>query len=171
VNIVPVRAPFSLRHQVGDSKLLSLRVRLSLLGGIEVLERTIHGTRVLGKNIQYWKPTERKTGDLWVDYFTNPKTKQKQKHHVYGGKLAGLLTQSLCREVFFASLREVHGWCERLDNVQLVGQFHDEIVLDWVPGQHDLMYAEAMLSECMQYTTLPSFPLAAEIKSDYRYTK
>ena len=171
VTITPVPAPKSLRDQVRNQGLQSLVLKLRLDTGEVVLRRVIHGVHLRGRNLQYWKPTERKTGDLWVDYFTNPKTKQKQKHHVYGGKLAGLLTQSLCREVFFTSLREVHGWCERLSNVQLVGQFHDEIVLDWVPGQHDLMYIEAMLEECMRYTVLPSFPLAAEIKSDYRYTK
>lgn len=50
---------------------------------------------------------------------------------MYGGKLAGLLTQSLCREVFFNSLRWVHTWCDAYPNVRLIGQFHDEIVVDW----------------------------------------
>jgi len=171
VNIVPFKAPYSLRKQVGDAHLLSLKVRLSLLGAVEILERTIHGTRVLGKNIQYWKPSERKTGNLWTDRFTNPKTKQLQKFTLYGGKLSGLLTQSLCREVFFASLREVHEWCDQHPNVQLVGQFHDEIVLDWVPGQPSLEHTQWVLAQAMTNTILPGFPLSAEIKHDYRYTK
>ena len=51
--------------------------------------RVIHGAHMKGRNVGYWKPSERKTGDLWVDVFTNPKTKQVQPYTVYGGKLAG----------------------------------------------------------------------------------
>jgi DNA polymerase len=171
VTITAVPAPLSLRKQVGDSTLQSLVLKVRQHTGDVVLRRVIHGVHEVGRNVRYWKPTERKTGDLWVDQFTNPKTKQLQKNHVYGGKLAGLLTQSLCREVFFASLRHVHGWVKGAPNVELIGQFHDEIVLDWTPGVTPYGETVESLRAAMSYTQLVGFPLAAEVKSDYRYTK
>ena len=171
VEIFPMPAPESLRKQVDDPHLMSLTIRLNLRDGTLVLKRVIHGTHEVGRNIHYWKPTERKTGDLWVNTWMNPKTKRQQSFTVYGGKLAGLLTQSLCREVFFHSLQLIHDWVSVYDNVQLVGQFHDEIVLEWSPGTVTLSQAAKVLKMAMTRTILPEFPLAAEIKSDYRYTK
>jgi DNA polymerase len=171
VTISPVPAPESLRKQTGNQDLLSLRIKMHLSDGTRLLERVIHGTHIVGRNVHYWKPSERKTGELWTDTWMNPKTKRQQPFTVYGGKLAGLLTQSLCREVFFDSLHLVHLWCQDKENVRLVGQFHDEIVLDWVPGPVSFDDTVAMLQERMTSTILPRFPLAAEIKSAYRYTK
>ena len=174
IRIIPHAAPDSLRKQVGDQQLRSLDISMYLTSGTHLFTRVIHGTREVGRNIQYFKPSERKTGDLWVDEFTNPKTRRRQKYTLYGGKLAGLLTQSLCRELFFDSLRDVHSWADGLPNVQVVGQFHDEIVLDWQPSAWSgitLPYVEGALTRIMSTGKLPGFPLAAEIKSDYRYIK
>jgi DNA polymerase len=172
VEIEPVMAPESLRQQTRDVDLVSLQITMRT-GSKILFNRVIHGAHLKGRNVGYWKPSERKTGDLWVDRFTNPKTKQVQPYTVYGGKLAGLLTQSLCREVFFTCLLDVHDWVEDLPNVQLIGQFHDEIVLDWAPqlNQPGLATVMGTLNESMTRTTLPDFPLAAEIKNDFRYTK
>ena len=173
VKIFTVSAPQSLRDQTRNPDLSSLRIQLYLHDNHIMVDRVIHGTRIVGRNIQYWKPSERKTGDLWTDTWMNPKTKRQQPFTVYGGKLSGLLTQSLCREVFFDSLRDVHSRLAKFPgvNVSLVGQFHDEIVLDWRPGALSLDSTKAMLNDCMSHTVLPEFPLAAEIKHDYRYTK
>lgn len=171
VKIQPMPAPESLQAQTRNPKLVSLRIVLFLFDNTVVLDRRIHGTHIVGRNIHYWKPSERKTGDLWVDTWVNPKTKQRQPFTVYGGKLSGLLTQSLCREVFFDSLRAVHNYALAVPNVELVGQFHDEIVLDWRPGKFTLDDTKAMLERAMTRTILPEFPLSAEIKHDYRYTK
>jgi DNA polymerase len=172
VKVIPIPAPKSLRDQTGNQNLVSLRVQM-YVGSDRMVDRVIHGTHLVGRNIHYWKPSERKTGDLWTDTWVNPKTKRQQPFTVYGGKLSGLLTQSLCREVFFNSLRDVHGRLSPFPgvNVELVGQFHDEIVLDWRPGAVTLESTKAMLNDCMSRTKLPGFPLAAEIKFDYRYTK
>ena len=170
VTITPEPAPESLRKQAAPL-LRSLQIKMYLHDGTFLLRRVIHGTEFEGNNIHYWKPSERKTGDLWTNVWMNPKTKRHQPFTVYGGKLAGLLTQSLCREVFFDSLRYVYGAPERRDEVLLVGQFHDEIVLDWRPGGTSLDDMKAALKRLMSSPTLPEFPLAAEIKHDYRYTK
>jgi DNA polymerase len=137
--------------------------------------RFIHGVQVRGRNLTYYKPSERKTGKLWTDYFTDPKTGQLKQFTVYGGKLAGLLTQSLCREVFFRSLRLLTTEIEKqgIRNVRVIGQFHDELVMEWWPAaggvSHDA--AVALLERCMTETSLQGFPLAAEIKSAHRYVK
>jgi DNA polymerase len=178
IRISPVLAPASLRKQVGDQTLLSLRISVFLDDGTQVLSRVIHGTHMVGRSIEYYKPSERKTGDLWTNHYTDPKTKQTRIFTVYGGKLAGLLTQSLCREIFMAALVEITEWAGGYPNVKVVGQFHDEIVLDWIPwadtGQFHtpgLMTTIAVLEDVMTHTSLPGFPLAAEVKSDHRYTK
>ena len=146
---------------------------ITRLGTRRVFDRAIHGVHEVGGQIRYYKPSKLKSGDLWKDTFTDPKTGQTRQHTLYGGKLAGLLTQSLCREIFFECLAEVDAWCKTMPNVKLVGQFHDEIVLDWVPmpGQPSLDRTREKLEEEMTCTSLPNFPLAADIKHDYRYTK
>jgi hypothetical protein len=102
----------------------------------------------------------------------DPKTSQDRLYELYGGKIAGILTQSLCREIFFTCLKNVHRWVSPLvGQVAVIGQFHDEIVLDWTPGGTNLDQVKAVLEMCMSTSTLPGFPLAADIKSDYRYIK
>jgi DNA polymerase bacteriophage-type len=165
-----VPAPESLREQVNDPALQSLRIKMFHTNSGS-FTRWIHGVYKHGRNIQYWKPSERKTGDLWTDRFTDPKTKQQRKYSVYGGKLAGLLTQSLCREVFFESLANLQPVVDKIDNLQVVGQFHDEIVLEWKPGMYSLDMALALLEDRMTSTTLVNFPLGAEIKHAHRYIK
>ncbi len=184
ITIAPTHTPSSLKS-CAPMPVTSVSMTLQLDFKPPMLQRVIHGCYVSGRNIQYWKPSERKTGDLWVDRFTDPKTKRQKKYSVYGGKLAGLLTQSLCREIFFNSLRETHKWTHHASNVKLVGQFHDEIVLDWTPPQLaensdsiampspglTLEETEMTLNLFMTQTSLPDFPLEADIKNDYRYTK
>jgi len=173
VEIEAVPAPDSLRSQL-EIDAMSLKISMFVGGGkVPLFTRWIHGAAEVGRNIQYWKPSERKTGDLWNDRFVDPKTKHTRLYTVYGGKLAGLLTQSLCREVFFESLLAVSRQLEKQPNVELVGQFHDEIVLDWAPSQHgpDLGRSMEGLRSAMTVTSLPQFPLGAEIKADFRYTK
>jgi hypothetical protein len=147
-----------------------------------ILQRIFHGCYMRGGNVGYYKPSDRKTGDLWRNHFKDPKTKQVRFYELYGGKLAGILTQSFCRELFFEALERAHTWCKNHENVQLVGQFHDEIVVDWKVGPatgtgrftpYRLEDAKRQLETCMSTAPgfAPSFPLAADIKDDYRYTK
>jgi DNA polymerase len=168
-----IPAPKSLRDQAKLLTQTSVRIDLYLHGmDRPYFTRVIHGLYRRGKNICYFKPSERKTGDLWSPSFVNPKTKQRQFYSVYGGKLAGLMTQSLCREIFFDALRVVHDWVGKHDNLMLVGQFHDEIVVEWAPDPvMDLPRAERELTQLMSMTVLSGFPLTAEIKSAYRYIK
>ena len=171
VSVRAVRAPESLIKQTGNDDLKSLRVQVTIRD--MQFRRVIHGAYLHGRNICYWKPADRKTGDLWSNMFTDPKTKQRRRYSVYGGKLAGLLTQSLAREMFFVSLATVARAISGFSNVKLVGQFHDEIVLEWTPDATgaSLAAAVALLEQSMRYTQLPAFPLEAVVKHDHRYTK
>lgn len=165
-----VDAPVSLQKQHPGAR--SLIVEVYAPGGELWLRRFFHGVHERGRNVCYYRPSDRKTGDLWRNHFVDPKTKQVRFYEVYGGKLAGILTQSFCREMFFMVLRQVASWVDTYTNLQLVGQFHDEIVVDWKPGLLSLKGAKADLEQLMSDPgPIIGFPLAADIKHDYRYTK
>jgi DNA polymerase len=171
LTITPQTAPTTLINQTGLRNLLSLH--LGVIDDTRTLsfERVIHGAHPVGRGLHYWKPSERKTGDPWVDKYTDPKTKHQRHYSIYGGKLSGLLTQSLCRELFFKSLTTTHFWVRGVENLKLIGQFHDEIVLEWEPGVISLDDAVEGLHDRMSTTTLTGFPLSAEVNSAYRYIK
>lgn len=169
VHVLRAETPASLEkiHPGAQSLLIVVR---DDRGG-EFMRRIFHGVYERGRSLCYYKPTEKKSGPVWVNHFKDPKTKQVRFYNIYGGKLAGILTQSLCRQMFFQSLTKVDDWVSRTPNVQLIGQFHDEIVLDWQPGDTSLAQAKVMLESNMSVTRLRGFPLAADIKDAYRYIK
>lgn len=148
-------------------------VLLHVPTGTCILERVFHGMYSRGRNICYYKPSERKTGDLWLRDFVDPKTKQRRFYDVYGGKLVGILTQSFCRELFFTSLDRLYRLLDGVDNAAVVGQFHDEIVVDWQPGDYSLQGLLAAMQSAMSYVPdmFSGFPLEADIKHAYRYIK
>jgi DNA polymerase bacteriophage-type len=165
-----VRTPDSLLDLRPDAQSVCMAIRDHT--GEPFMLRYFHGCYGHGRNICYHRPSERMTGVPWNDTFINPKTKARQRFELYGGKLAGILTQSLCRELFFQSLNEVHRWCASTSQVDLIGQFHDEIVLDWRQGSMDLVAAKLQLERLMSDPGyLTTFPLAADVKSSYRYIK
>jgi hypothetical protein len=154
-------------------------ISMSLFGtsGELLLVRYFHGCYRRGKNICYYKPSQLKTGDLWSSHFTDPKTKQVRFYTIYGGKLAGILTQSFCREIFFRCLATVKRTVSQFDNLHLVGQFHDEIVLDWTPelcsgNSISKVSAVAMLKGHMSDNGgILGFPLIGDVHDAYRYIK
>nr|DAL38052.1 MAG TPA_asm: DNA polymerase I [Caudoviricetes sp.] len=149
-----------------------------------VFTRTFHGCYMRGKDICYFKPSERKEGPLWVDQYTNIKTKQKEFYKIYGGKLAGIITQSFCREIFFAVLQNAVNAFYYDPGVKVIGQFHDEIVVDFdhdkslrnliqTVGTLERVMSDAVVisNKTGQSTNLVNFPLAAEVNFDWRYIK
>lgn len=176
VSVYPIAAPGSLQRQTGNALLQSLAVSVHLRNRkVPTLTRFLHGVTLKGRNLNFWKPSERKTGVLWLDRFTDPKTGQTRLHSIYGGKLAGWLTQSLCREVFFEVLAKVDARFKDVPNVEVIGQFHDEIVLDWVPPTTndgmELDMAMGILTKLMSDAPYKGFPLAADVNASYRYIK
>lgn len=141
---------------------------------VPVLTRTFQGCFMDGNDVCYHKPSELKSGKLWRD--TWEKNGERGRYKLYGGKLTGILTQSFCRELFFDALERVDHWTRNTPNVQLIGQFHDEIVLEWSPitTAEDIPLGSAITrleKEMSDAGPFFDFPLVADVKHDYRYTK
>ena len=142
-----------------------------------VVQRFFHGCYLKGDRVQFFKPSKLKTGDVWTATYMDQKTKRRKPYSLYGGKLAGLLTQSLCREIFFNSLVALNENLRQpyFSNVKIIGQFHDEIALEWQVKSYRSTLADAK-DELKRYmTSLPSwldnFPLDAVVQSAPRYIK
>lgn len=163
VSFDKIEAPSSL------GKGVSIEMRIEA-GSISA-SRVFHGVYLHGTEIRYHKPTQTKEGKLWTDVFKNPKTKRWEHYRLYGGKLTGILIQSLCREIF----GEVAASLEKQLPIgfSLIGQFHDELVIEQATGVSEarLNHALKLIEKVMSTTQLAMFPLAAEIKFDHRYTK
>ena len=175
--VTPVKAPDSLLAMHPGAVSLQLSVRHSANLRI-YMQRYFVGCHMVGNNIGYYKPNETIAGKPWKNTFRDPKTGQTKRFTIYGGKLAGILTQSFCRELFFRVLRDVS--CDMTyPNLKLIGQFHDEIVLEWSPIESvedreqavTLESAVGQLELLMSTPPMLDFPLAAEVKFDHRYTK
>jgi hypothetical protein len=171
LQISKLPTPLSLARQHPGAQ--SIEMTIHTAGRLTRMRRIFHGCYMRGRNVGYYKPSDRKTGDLWSNHFTDPKTKQVRFYELYGGKLAGILTQSFCRELFMHSLLRTANWCQSEGGAQLIGQFHDEIVVDWTPGHTDLDTCKHNLGAYMGNPPpwAVTFPLEADIKDDYRYTK
>lgn len=172
----------SLIKQVPGAELRDIVIEVRTQNQTTIMRRVFVGAHFRGRDISYYKPSDRKTGDLWKCTYVNPKTKQLEHYKLYGGKLAGICTQSLCREMFFRCMAAVYTWSLQYDNLQLIGQFHDELVLDWQPPFHmiaptagrwiGLAEARDALVQLMSNPDIfRSFPMAAEVNSSYRYIK
>ncbi len=139
-----------------------------------ILERWFQGAHMHHGDVCYMKAGETKSGALWRDIWF--KEGQIGRYKLYGGKLAGILTQSFCREIFFAVLRRVSREAERTLNIDLVGQFHDELVVEWRPSFNmsamSLQETISWLTTVMQHLPqFPDFPLVADVKHGHRYIK
>ena len=175
--ILPETAPASLQEMHPGTINLQLSVRHTKHNTV-FMQRFFVGCHMVGNNIGYYKPNETIAGKPWKNTFRDPKTGQTKRYTIYGGKLAGILTQSFCRELFFRVLHTV-SYEMAHPNLKLIGQFHDEIVLEWSPvetaevQEHviSLEYAVKKLKMLMSDSPVPNFPLAAEVKFDHRYTK
>lgn len=152
---------------------MSLKIQMRR-GGEYLLTRYIHGVHESQGAISYYKPRREKTGPAWTKTFVNPKTKKPQEYTLYGGKLAGILTQSLCRELFFYLGNEVsRDLASR--RVSLIGQFHDEFIADWNPDVARIPMLDAVSAMHSRMTRtnskFPGLPLEAVVKHSYRYNK
>lgn len=169
IRFVPTTTPKSLRDIAPD--VMSVELQL-WKDGTKLMTRVFHGCYLRGRNIGYYKPSTLKGGRPWKKMYTDPKTKRQRYYELYGGKLAGILTQSLCREIFFEALVMIKRDLRGVPNAKLIGQFHDEVVVEWSPGSVSLGQVMDILEQNMvQSGTHPSLPMGVEVKHDYRYTK
>ena len=161
---------------------LSLCIQI-LVDGEPYVTRFVHGCYFRENRLCYYKPVERLGGKgLWttIDETRSAKLSAEAGEPVtayfsiYGGKLAGILTQSLCRELFFDSARELKRLFEHhgVTNAVMCGQFHDEINVDWTPGEHSEEFVMTLVRQAMKTVrVLRNFPLDVEVKSATRYIK
>ena len=149
----------------------AVSIELSLfVNGQHFLSRVFHGCYYRGRDICYYKATDRKTGPLWSDTYRNPKTKQLTYNKLYGGKLTGILVQSFCRQLFFRGMSRVHQ--SETKGFELIGQFHDELIVDWWPATITKELAMSRLRDRMVDELLfKEMPIEAEVKAAYRYIK
>ena len=77
--------------------------------------------------------------------------------------------------MFFDSLNLLSNELKSVPNAEIIGQFHDEIVVNWVPstepGAKTSEEVKEIMAKAMSTTYLRDFPLVADIKSAYRYIK
>lgn len=173
VELFTIEAPNTLKNQLGDPRAQSLVITVYYADG-KSFSRIFHGIRKTGNVITYYRAAETKNGQLWKRTFTDPKTKKEREYTLYGGKLAGIITQSLCREIFFWTLRAVDYWARWQKGLEVIGQFHDEIVVDWQPSQGAVPLSSAingMRSMMNSAHGLTAFPMATEVQYAYRYIK
>lgn len=171
--------PTSLRTQRSGTK--TLVIQMTHANSSFFMERLFRGVHLQGRDVCYMKPSELKGGKLWLERWS--KNGQSGPYKIYGGKLTGILTQSFCRELFFNAINDTYRNFSHVKNVRIIGQFHDEIVLEWwPPGPTDtvageerfitLRQAEDWLTDVMTGTGFfPDFPLVAEVNSAPRYIK
>lgn len=166
---------------------VSLCIKIYLPSGEPFVVRFIHGAEMFmgGRGISYHKPAETVREDaLWskinktATQKANQGNKGKKKvvlNTIYGGKLSGILTQSFCREMFFSSAESLSRTLKIYPNVKLVGQFHDELNVEWTPSEEpmalELEQAIDIVDHIMSVTKVPGFPLEADVKSAHRYIK
>lgn len=166
-------APVTLTRQTKGVIQTSLVMTVRDPSTSKFFERVFHGAHVEGGSVVFFKPTEAVSAKPWTDTYVHPKTKRPTLHTIYGGKLTGIMIQSLCREIFFRSLQYLNLWVRLTPGVELVGQFHDEIITDWTPRcAMTVEETRAVIEDRMARAPgMPSFPIAAEVKSSYRYNK
>lgn len=166
--------PFELESVTAEHPgALSVCVQLLLEDGSPIVTRFVHGCYFKGDKLCYHKPADRLNGKMWVKSYKHPKTGRDTLYTIYGGKLAGILTQSLCRELFFQSLMALRQRLKFVPNADIIGQFHDEVNVHWWPqqGGNTREEVEKMVEEAFSTSVLPNFPIVVDVKSAYRYIK
>ena len=162
----------SIREQRPDATTIVVEIRREATRAL-LVQRTFQGAYMHGNDMCYLKPSELKSGKLWLEEWT--KDRQRGRYKIYGGKLAGILTQSFCRELFFSSMSVLDSELAQIPNASIVGQFHDEIVVEWSPlYQGDSSHENVrriMESSMSNSNIVGGFPLASEINFSHKYIK
>lgn len=124
-----------------------------------------------GTEVTYHRtPVSPSKHKLWVDHSIDSDTQEKYTNKLYGGRLTGILIQSIAREIFFSMLKEIN---KHLQGIKMVGQFHDEVVIE-VPAyvySQAAIDAEIRLVDLMSDSPSSELPIGSSASSDYRYIK
>ena len=182
ISFTAVPSPASLQAIRPGAKDICIQV-MNSLPRVPDFTRIFRGAYFKGSQIVYHKPSSAVNSAPWSDTFMDPKTKQRRNYTIYGGKLTGILTQSFCREIFFSVLEKVETHFSRYANTKVIGQFHDEIVVEWSPpsmsnkGQDtapEILYQLAVMDLKKLMSPISGFgelPIAADVHGAHRYIK
>jgi len=169
------QAPASLHAIHAGAK--SIYVYLLDSRGQVVLWTPFHGVYERDRSICFYKASSNKGGAAWSKGYMHPKTNKFTLYSIYGGKLTGILTQAFCREIFYDVLRNVQREVDKQPELEIIGQFHDEIGVEYTPAKKGLSLPAgahtAMIQAIMEapHPRYPWFPINAVVKYDRRYTK
>lgn len=165
--VTVVDSPESLVNEYRGSKTLQLSL---WQGGAMILSRIFQGVHMIGRDMCYVKPDESRSDRCWKHKWY--KDGQSGYYKLYGGKITGILTQSLAREIFMQAMQEIQTALVASPDVNLIGQFHDELIIEWLPNPvFSLWETRAIISDAMSGHLLPGLPVEASIGHTYRYTK
>ena len=159
----------------------SIEVTVNFQQGNNSFSRIFHGCHFVGRNVVYYRASDSVNGKPWSNMRAATATAPAGHFTLYGGKIAGILTQSLCRELFFAQLRTLER--DLPSNARIIGQFHDEVVVEyrdgkpWPEYEHrremDLDQTLNLVRDVLSTTPFgwDGFPIDATVEHDNRYTK
>ncbi|UVK60402.1 DNA polymerase I [Microbacterium phage Corn21] len=181
VHVSPFTLP-SIQEVEPGAVSLCLQIKVN---GQPYVTRFVHGAHFRKGKLCYYKPAKNfGPKGLWLVVDETRSAKKSAElgrevelyYGIYGGKLAGIFTQSLCRELFFDSLMYLRELLKSngVVNAVICGQFHDEINVDWWPmeGGHTKEFVQDLMRQAMtKVKVLKNFPLDVDIKSAYRYIK
>ncbi|UTN92876.1 DNA polymerase I [Microbacterium phage Birdfeeder] len=181
VHVSPFTLP-SIQEVEPGAVSLCLQIKAN---GQPYVTRFVHGAHFRKGKLCYYKPAKNfGPKGLWLVVDETRSAKKSAElgrevelyYGIYGGKLAGIFTQSLCRELFFDSLMYLRELLKSngVVNAVICGQFHDEINVDWWPmeGGHTKEFIQDLMRQAMtKVKVLKNFPLDVDIKSAYRYIK
>lgn len=167
IKISPADTPQSLTALNPEGQSIEVIV---MNGSSEYFRRYIHGAYLVGNDIQYYKPSELKSGDLWRKRMSEP---PHAPYKMYGGKLTGIIIQSLAREIFFRGLQSLEYSLHRVPNTKMIGQFHDEVVVEWTPDDQGIPLdrLRSMMFTALTGSAWSRLPLDAHIDAHHRYIK
>ena len=165
-------APFSI-HKMSDKYMTVMMQVRHYRAAENIVTRVFQGCYDNHGEVCYLKPSELKSGNPWLSTWT--KDGQTGPYKLYGGKLTGILVQSYCREIFFAGLHLLTNFIDPFDNLKMVGQFHDEVVVEWTPSDSpnsvDLQGAKQLMKYFAEHPLFEDIPIALSTSSAHRYIK
>ena len=138
-----------------------------------------------GSNVYYAKAS-RGIQKPWIIEGKPPGASTAVPFKLYGAKLTGILVQSFCRELFFSGLLNLkdalseHTIRFAGERAFIVGQFHDEVVVEYAPRGRDMSLpfkpcsAELLFGikvEMVEPGVKLGIPMQGEPKAAHRYIK
>lgn len=178
LTIGPCDTPDSLLAIHPGAQSLQVKLQPAAASSSFSMIRYFHGCYQNGRNISYYRPSDAVNGPGWTARRAATPSAPAGTFNVYGGKLAGILTQSMARELFFDQLNRIEEVLQanylKHFQAQLIGQFHDEVIIEYTPDGSSTVQLRGEMVKVM--TSAPNaawrgLPLACSLDEGQRYAK